>query len=66
MLMNTLEETNITCPYCGEFTDVLIDCSSGSQQYYEDCAVCCAPILFSLTVNALGELAQLEVKRDDE
>ena len=64
--MKPLEEASITCPYCGELIDVLIDCSSGSQQYYEDCSVCCAPILFSLTVDALGELALLDVKRDDE
>ena len=59
-------ETSIHCPYCGEIIAVLIDCSCGSQQYYEDCSVCCAPILFTTTIDASGELSVLEVKRDDE
>ncbi len=58
-------ETFIQCPYCGESLDVLIDDSSGSQSYYEDCSVCCAPILFSLTENEFGKI-DVDVKRDDE
>ncbi|WP_411725376.1 CPXCG motif-containing cysteine-rich protein [Methyloglobulus sp.] len=58
-------ETFILCPYCGEILDVLIDDSSGEQNYYEDCSVCCAPILFILTEDECGEV-RVEVKRDDE
>jgi Cysteine-rich CPXCG len=59
------QETFITCPYCGEAIDVLIDDSSEPQSYYEDCSVCCAPILFVLAEDESGEI-QLTVKRDDE
>ena len=32
------------CPYCGEQISMLIDPSVRSQQYVEDCEVCCNPI----------------------
>lgn len=32
------------CPYCGEPITLAIDDSAGSQQYIEDCQVCCRPI----------------------
>jgi hypothetical protein len=60
------EEVDITCPYCGETIAILVDSSSGSQQYYEDCSVCCAPILFSIGINLEDELVLVDVKRDDE
>ncbi|MEQ1484683.1 CPXCG motif-containing cysteine-rich protein [Methyloglobulus sp.] len=59
------KETYINCPYCGESIDVLVDDSSGEQSYYEDCSVCCAPILFVLTEDESGEI-QVDVRRDDE
>jgi hypothetical protein len=34
----------LSCPYCGEPVDVLIDEGGGSSQsYVEDCPVCCRP-----------------------
>jgi hypothetical protein len=63
--MHDQRETSINCPYCGEMLDVLVDNSAGEQSYYEDCAVCCAPILFVLTEDETGEI-YLDVKRDDE
>ncbi|MEQ1738877.1 MAG: CPXCG motif-containing cysteine-rich protein [Methyloglobulus sp.] len=59
------KETFINCPYCGESIDVLVDDSSGEQSYYEDCSVCCVPILFVLTEDESGEI-QVDVRRDDE
>jgi len=33
-----------TCPHCGESVDTDPDLGGGtSQQYIEDCAVCCRP-----------------------
>ncbi|WP_031434249.1 CPXCG motif-containing cysteine-rich protein [Methylomarinum vadi] len=63
--MPQLQERLICCPYCGEFITVLIDSSSGEQQYYEDCQVCCAPILFDLVINH-DENFSLIVRREDE
>jgi hypothetical protein len=63
--MQDPDEIVIDCPYCGEPLDVLVDTSSGPQRYYEDCSVCCRPILFILTEDAAGELI-LDIKREDE
>ncbi|NOU21770.1 MAG: CPXCG motif-containing cysteine-rich protein, partial [Methyloglobulus sp.] len=52
--MQYQRESIILCPYCGETLDVLVDDSSGPQSYYEDCSVCCAPILFVLTEDEFG------------
>lgn len=63
--MQYQRESIILCPYCGETLDVLVDDSSGPQSYYEDCSVCCAPILFVLTEDEFGGI-HVDVKRDDE
>lgn len=63
--MRELDEMIIVCPYCGESLDVLVDASSGPQQYYEDCGVCCAPILFNVFEDESGRMV-VDVKRDDE
>ncbi len=59
------EESLIQCPYCGETLEVLVDASSGAQSYYEDCSVCCAPILFILAEDEFGDI-HVDTKRDDE
>jgi hypothetical protein len=34
----------LTCPYCGEEVELVIDEGGGDQQsYVEDCPVCCRP-----------------------
>ena len=47
-----LDSIHITCPYCGERFEALVDASAGSQSYVEDCPVCCRPIEMSLDVHA--------------
>jgi hypothetical protein len=43
-------EAEITCPYCGESISVWVDeGGGGSQQYVEDCSVCCRPIELSVS-----------------
>ena len=38
------EPLSLSCPYCGEPVDLVIDESGGSpQSYIEDCPVCCRP-----------------------
>jgi transcription elongation factor Elf1 len=63
--MMSLVEKNITCPYCGELSSVLIDGSIEQQSYIEDCSVCCQPI--NLNVNILSDdQAAVEAHRDNE
>ncbi|MEL7145894.1 MAG: CPXCG motif-containing cysteine-rich protein [Bacteroidota bacterium] len=39
------------CPYCGEEISMLVDPSIPTQQYIEDCEVCCNPIEIRYTVD---------------
>jgi hypothetical protein len=47
------------CPHCGEAIDTFPDPGGGeSQEYIEDCSVCCRPILFQADLDeATGEFA---------
>ncbi|MEJ2416218.1 MAG: CPXCG motif-containing cysteine-rich protein [Exilibacterium sp.] len=62
--MNILDEEKIHCPYCGEPIVILIDKSIESQQYVEDCQVCCQPILIVLDI-VEGELVRIDVEREN-
>jgi len=52
--MEFLTEKIVSCPYCGEVIEVLIDHQEAGHQYIEDCQVCCKPILFKLVFDAAG------------
>ena len=54
--MAGLNEQTISCPYCGENIDVLIDAEEIGQQYIEDCQVCCRPIVFAIDSDDQGEV----------
>ncbi len=72
---------NISCPYCGESIDLLIDDSAtyhmsmdgrykdnaGAvvEDYFEDCSVCCRPIRVQVSVDFEGE-CEVVILRDDE
>jgi len=49
-IVRELIEESVSCPYCGERIDVLVDPSVAQQNYIEDCQVCCSPIVFDVTV----------------
>jgi len=51
--MSGLDERRISCPYCGESIDILIelpeqDAIEDAIEYIEDCQVCCRPIKIQL------------------
>ena len=54
--MSLLQETVISCPYCGETITILVDDSIQEQQYIEDCQVCCRPINLSIAIDLDGEV----------
>ncbi len=60
------DERRVGCPYCAEPFFAVIDASAGSQQYVEDCPVCCAPILFDTRVDQDGKQAALTLRRENE
>jgi len=47
----SLIEHEISCPFCAETITILIDASAGSQDYIEDCQVCCRPIQVTTEVD---------------
>ncbi len=47
----TTDIASISCPYCAERFDVIIDPSVSEQSYIEDCFVCCRPISLSVRVD---------------
>ena len=63
--METIQNRNIDCPYCGEVIEVVIDCSVYEQSYIEDCQVCCRPISFSVIVHSDDDVS-VQVKSENE
>ncbi|HEY1890804.1 MAG TPA: CPXCG motif-containing cysteine-rich protein [Steroidobacteraceae bacterium] len=61
----SLQLRTVQCPYCGEPFETMVDFSSGSTSYIEDCAICCRPIEFLLEVADRGTTAKLQVGRSD-
>lgn len=59
-----LESITIACPYCGESFSTQVDVSAGSQNYVEDCAVCCRPIEVFVEVGDDDELVAVRVATD--
>lgn len=55
--MGSLAELEISCPYCGEAIDVLLDQQDAGYQYIEDCQVCCKPIVFRVAISSVGEFS---------
>ena len=49
-------EQVVSCPYCWEALDVLIDHEEAGHQYIEDCQVCCKPIIFNVSVDSVGNI----------
>ena len=62
---NQLYSTTVQCPYCWEQIEVMVDDCGESQQYIEDCQVCCRPINFHVEVATDGQI-QVHVFTDDE
>jgi len=56
----------VDCPYCGEQFTAAVDGSGGSQDYIEDCPVCCRPIEFHLEAGLDGAITSLTARRDDD
>ncbi len=63
--MSLIETRHIQCPYCGEKIEIIIDCSVNSQDYIEDCFVCCRPINLTITVDNEG-VPQITARNENE
>ena len=53
--METTQAT-YTCASCGETIDIVVDPSGGlSQEYVEDCWVCCRPNNLRIAIDTKGD-----------
>ena len=63
--MNELIGKTVSCPYCGEDIDLLIDQSIPQQSYVEDCEVCCRPINLKVAVYPDGSVVVLAMSENE-
>ncbi|MCG6658322.1 CPXCG motif-containing cysteine-rich protein [Halomonas campisalis] len=62
-----LDARQVHCPYCDTPFELMVDTSQGSQETWEDCPHCCAPIQLRIAVSLVdGELEGVTLGRDDE
>lgn len=52
--MEPIFEKALACPYCGEPVTVVVDGSVSRQEYFEDCEVCCKPMLIVVEIDDEG------------
>ena len=61
------DEASYTCDSCGEEIVVPIDHTAGtSQEYVEDCPVCCRPNVIHVEINEDGDAAVWANAEQDE
>lgn len=61
-------EAEVSCPYCGEVVSISVDTGGGTtQDYVEDCPVCCRPWRVHVHLNRGGAASvHLEAQDDSE
>ena len=56
----------VVCPYCAQETTIALDPGSGpSQDYVEDCPVCCRPWRVIVTYDRDGSAAVSVMSQDE-
>ena len=63
--MYELQPAVIQCPCCWEQIEILVDCSVDSQEYVEDCSVCCRPIVLTVTAED-GEVTGVDARGEND
>lgn len=60
-----MESILAICPYCGEEVEVTVEPAGlASEEYVEDCPVCCRP--WTVRLSREGEEVDVQLVRDDE
>lgn len=54
----------MACPYCMEQIEVVVDSTAGSQEYTEDCEVCCNPIIFKIVMDG-ARVLNIEAEKEN-
>jgi hypothetical protein len=58
------EPTEINCPFCGEIFTTFVDISGGSQNYIEDCQICCRPIEIKISMSRKTGRFRIDTSRE--
>ncbi|WP_297479739.1 CPXCG motif-containing cysteine-rich protein [uncultured Photobacterium sp.] len=64
--MHKYSTQNVNCPHCGHTISIPLDASAGSQNFYDDCSICCNPIHLTMEVDEQHKTINLFVDADDE
>ncbi len=60
------DTARVSCPYCGEASELPVDLAGGSvQEYVEDCEVCCQPWLVRVQLDGEGYASVAVTTLDD-
>ena len=62
--MDLLQTHDLSCPYCGETIQIVVDCFILTQEYIEDCQVCCRPI--NIEIHIEGNEIQINASNENE
>ena len=61
------DTASVSCPYCGESGDLLVDLAGGAhQEYVQDCEVCCHPWIVRVELDSHGVPSVSVTTLDDE
>ena len=55
----------LSCPFCLEQIEIVVDITTGNQEYTEDCEVCCNPILIRISLDG-DEVIDIEALREND
>lgn len=61
-----LDTQKIQCPICWETIELVVDPSEPSQEYIEDCFVCCHPIHLIIDIDHSGDANIQALSEDDD
>lgn len=56
-----MEPESVTCPFCGQNFEILIEAAAVSQRFVTDCEVCCRPLEIHVECED-GQIVSLEVQ----
>jgi DNA replicative helicase MCM subunit Mcm2 (Cdc46/Mcm family) len=53
-----MDEISYICDSCGEEIVIPVDpCEGSSQEYVEDCPVCCNPMVIEISIDPTGSIS---------
>lgn len=61
-----IEPRKLPCPWCGELNTVMLDVTLEDGEFVEDCAVCCAPILYAVRTELETDCRQIWCRKENE